>query len=243
MSTFKGRGLVLKETNVGESDKIVTLLLKEHGKISASVKGARKPKSKFLAGTQIFTYCDFVIFDGGRFFSITQVEIIKNFYNLRNNFENLCYGNYFLEICSKTILESMPCDDILFLLLKSLQALCKDSVNTSLISSIFEIKFLHINGYSPELSVCSVCGNVSEFNFFGSHGVLCNKCLVSEEKVVKISSGTVYTLKYIVSSDINNLFKFKLSEDVLRELIQVTDLFMSYHINIDFKSKQMIKSI
>ena len=59
MTTVKG--LIIKETKVGEGDKIITLLTPELGIIQVSAKGARSYKSKYIAACQLFGYCEFVL--------------------------------------------------------------------------------------------------------------------------------------------------------------------------------------
>ena len=54
-------GLIIKETNVGEADKILTILTHELGIIQAVANGARSYKSKFIAACQLFCYTDFVL--------------------------------------------------------------------------------------------------------------------------------------------------------------------------------------
>ena len=55
------RGIVIKETFSGDSDKYIIIFAKDIGKVSVFAKGARKLKSKFLAGTALFTYGDFIV--------------------------------------------------------------------------------------------------------------------------------------------------------------------------------------
>lgn len=210
MATFKGRGVILKESGIGESDKILTLLLKDLGKISVSARGAKKPKSKFLAGTQLFTYADFIIFNGGKFFSITQIDVIENFYALRNDFERLCYAHYFVELCEKTILENLPCDDILLLLLKSLSHLSKGRIPVLLIAAAFECKYLQFYGYAPE------------------------------PEDLKISSAAHAALSYIMEAGLNELFQFRASPQIIEEIRMVSDFFIKTHLDVRIKSLDLL---
>lgn len=244
MSTFKARGVVLREIHVGESDKIVILLLKGYGKMAVSARGARKPGSKFLAGTQLFTYSDFIIYDGKKFFSVAQIDMIENFYDLRTDYVRLCSGTYCLELCDKVILESLPCDETLLLLLKGLQTLAKGSMEPKLIVSIFEFKFLQNNGYAPEIEQCSVCGALLEGTYvFGSHGLVCRKCDERESRLVNVSYGAVYAIRHILSSDLRSLFQFQVSEKVMSELWAVAGMFVDYHVEGSFNSKKMLIGI
>jgi DNA repair protein RecO (recombination protein O) len=252
MSTVKARGVVLKETPVGESDKIITLLTKERGKISVSARGARKTKSKYLAGTQLFTYSDFVLFDGKRFYSVTQIDIIENFYAIRREYDKLCCGNLFVEMCDKLILENMPCEDILFLLLKALLALARDRTRPQLVSRAFEFKFMQLSGYAPEMTRCSQCGGPLSGNSlgFGGFGLLCRDCRPEKENsgVVRILVETASIIQYILSTDTKDLFRFNImvngqrlspfdiNKQTARELLAASVIFIGVHAEQKLKS-------
>lgn len=61
MSYVKTTGIVIKEVHTGEADKILTIFTRNLGKITASAKGARRPRSRLIAGTQLLCYSDFVL--------------------------------------------------------------------------------------------------------------------------------------------------------------------------------------
>jgi DNA repair protein RecO (recombination protein O) len=235
---FKTRGIVLKERDAGESDKILVLLTKEYGRLSVSVRGARRPKSKFMAGAQLFTYSDFVIYNGKSFYAMAQMDMIENFYALRADYAKLCYGHYFLELCEKTILENTPCDDILFLLVRCLSVLARGLCDPSLAARIFEFKFFQLYGLAPEAECCSVCGaQRAERMFFGPDGLVCEKCRPSS--YIPISSAALYAIRYIYASPVNRLFQFTLADAPLLELKKAARLFLSRHFDISLKSLEV----
>lgn len=244
MNSFKARGIVLKEIFVGESDKINILLLKEYGKISVSAKGARRAKSKLIAGTSLFSYSDFIIEKGKKYFYISQVEPIENFYNLRNDINVLSYGLYFLEIIEKTIMENIQCDEILKLVIKTLPVLSKNTMSLKLVSNIFEIKYLQLQGYMPEISDCIYCNKrVYPEIYFTIDGIICKDCINHKKDYLKISYSTLYTLQYILSADLKNLFNFNISDIILNELNTVSQKLLNEHFNLDFKAHKFIKEL
>jgi len=241
MKSFKARGIVLRESPVGESDKYVGLLLKGIGKLSVSARGARKPSSKFLAGTQPFTYADFVIYDGGNFYTMSQIDIIECFYGLRNDYDKLCYGNYFLELCDKVIIQGEECDDLLLLLLKTLSALSKDNATFELAARVFELKFLQFNGYSPELEICSICGaNFKDRIFFYSDGCICHVCSKNYPSAFPTTPGLLQALGYIANANHTNLFSFEAGRGTLDALKQASELIFNHHINVRIKSRELL---
>lgn len=241
MSTFKDRGIVIKEMSVGESDKMVTLLLKEHGKVTVSARGAKNQKSKLAPATQLFAYCDYIIFQGNGFLSITQGELIENFYCVRDEFERFCYGCFFLEMTDKMIFAQMPVKKVLFLLIKSLQALSKKVIPAALVSVIFQFKFMQIEGLSPITSKCAVCGE-SELNerYFGGNGIICRNCISSNVKYTKISEPSICAIEYILSSETAELFNFSVSDAVLNELKDASDIFRQINLDFHFKSLELM---
>lgn len=244
MSTFKARGIVIKEVLVGESNKIVTLLLKEFGKVSVSARGARKSKSKFLAGTSLFSYSDFIIYTGNKYYTLSQIDQIESFYTLCQDIESYAYGTYFLDLIDKTILENMKCNEILLLLLKSLKALTYKKISNSLIARIFEFKFLQFNGYMPEIQVCINCNEYILKNyFFNINGLICENCSKYIKNTLSISDSTLYSIQYILNSDLNNLFNFNVSDNVLSQLKQISKLFFNEYYNLNLKTYKFLQDI
>ena len=232
MKTFKARGIVLRETDVGEADKIVVLLLKGRGKLSASARGARKSGSKFLAAAQLFTYSDFVITQGPNFFALAQTDVIETFYNLRGSYEKLAAASRLMKLCDRVILEYEPCDDILRMLLYSLQALCKEK-QPDLVTAAFALKFLEYSGLTPVFEVCSICqknlthsdaGKQGQY-FAGMHGVICADCAKSSTLSARhwLSESTRQAAAYVINSQPDSVFSFQASQQVLDQLLSYSD--------------------
>ncbi len=244
MRTFKARGIVLKETFSGESNKTITLLLKERGKISVSARGARKQKSKFMAGTALFCYADFIIYEGNGFYSLTQCDLIESFYTLRNDIVKLSYASYLLELTDQTSPVGLNCDEILLLLLKSLTVMSKSSLTPPLIARIFEFRLLALSGFCPETSVCAYCGEaVTATLHFGSNGLLCQGCKRHESGVLAVSPTSIYTLHYIITTDFNSLFQFNVSAEILEELKKMSIRFMNEHLNVTLPTYSFIETL
>ena len=243
MSSFKARGIVLREVYVGEYDKILTLLLKDIGKVSVSARGVRKPKSKLMSATTLFCYADYIIYTGGKYYSISQADTIDGFYNLRNDLETLAYGTFFLELIDKTILEDNPANDILHLLIKSLYQLTKSTVPPQLIARIFELKYLQYNGYTPQTNCCVICGNNTDNLSISSEGIVCENCINLSSYTKQISHTCLYTINYILSSDLDHLFTFSVSDDTLKQLKAVNELLFNTHISVKLKSYDFIKEL
>ncbi len=247
MSIFKARGIIIKETLVGDNDKALIILLKDYGKFTVWARNCRNGKSKLLAGSWLFSYADFIIYDNGKTLSLNQVDIIENFYNLTEDLDSLAYGTYFLEFVDKNVQEATPINDIMLLLLKSLLILSKSTVIApKLISKIFEIKFLQLNGYMPVINNCIYCDKIikDEKNiYWGTNGVVCKDCKDKEKYLLNISPNIIFVLNHILSSKIDKLYNFNVSENILNELSLISKKLLKIHLYTELKSTSFIEQL
>lgn len=243
MSEIKIRGIVVKETFVGEADKIITVIAKDYGKIRINAKGARRAKNKFVSGTSLFSYCDFVIYSKNNYNGLNQVDIIESFYNLTSDLLKLSYASYFAEVLEKTTPENQNANDILLLLLRTLTALKNNKVSPKLSARIFEIKFLQLNGVMPEISSCTACSKDDENLFFGAEGIVCSNCKIPALNYIKITPTVIYTISYILATKTDNLFNFNISEEALEILTSISRLLFREHINLYFKTLQFVEEM
>ena len=235
------RGVVIKENFSGDSDKYIVIFAKNIGKISVFAKGARKLKSKFLAGTALFTYGDFIVKESRGKYYLDSVDIIENFYGLRNDIFTLAYGTYFLEVIDKAIPSGVSENLLLLLLLKSLQKLVK-SENKELVSSTFIIKLISLLGYFPNLKNCVYCGDENA-KYICDEGLLCERCLKKEIPFIKVSPPTVEALIYIDKTSIDNVFNYNLTLKYLKELGRIGYFLVYINFGKEIKSYEFLKNL
>lgn len=242
---IKLRAIVLKEMNKGESNKQIIVLTKEHGKMLLSARGAKNTKSKFLAGTQIFSYCDFFVIEKKGYYYISEIDLIENFYNIRLDIQKLSYSIYFLDLIEKTAFNGMECDEILELLLRTLFFLSKKDYNINLAARIFELKYLQFSGYMLETKQCISCGEIVEINYFtiNGGGLLCQECKNKAIDAISISAGALKAIEFVIYSDIKNIFQFQVSDSVLKELKIICDKCIKNYINLKFETLEFAESL
>ena len=248
MSYLKTKGIVIREVNTGEADKIITLFTKSNGKISAVARGARRPRCLFAAGTQFLSYSDFVLFSGKEIYSVNSSDIIEPFYDIRNDIVRLTYAAHFVDIISDIMQENQPATKVLQLLLNSLHMLSKTEKSPELIARIFEMRFLSINGYAPCVNNCVICGSEEldrcSFSYMKC-GFICSKesCDLNDRFALPLSSGAAKAIQYIVHSKIDNLFSFNLSPEVLDELGRINKRYLREQLEKEYTKLDFLKSI
>lgn len=206
-------GIILKQSPVREYDRVITILTKERGKITAFVNGARKPGSKQSAMANPFSYGTFKLYEGKNAYTVVEADIGNYFENLRMDYEKACYGAYFSEITDYYTRENNDEIRMMKLLYQSLRALSCESIPKELVKCIFEIKSIEINGEFP--------------------GIPNN---------LKYET-TAYTIDYIVNSPEEKLFGFTVKQEILEELTVVSEKYCEKNIDTKMKSLSILKSL
>jgi len=150
---IKTKGVVLSEVNYSETDKILTVLTYNLGKISCIAKGARRIQSRFLASSQLFAFSDFMLYKGsGEVYYINSAELIESFYTLRTDFDKIQCAMECARFTKENVLENEISINIIKLLLNTFYILTLEDKNIELIKNIFFIKMCCYLGYVPNFS-------------------------------------------------------------------------------------------
>ncbi len=241
--TITVTGMILSATPMGEYDKRVVLLTKERGKISAFAKGARRQNSVLMGMTNPFVFGEFSLYEGRTSYSLVQANISNYFMELTADLEGAYYGFYFMEFADYYTREYNDETQMLKLLYQSLRALASGKIDRNLVRYIFELKALVINGEYPDVFRCVNCGSTDRGVVFSSknHGLICEECVSLAKDGIAIAGSTLYALQYIVSSPIEKLYTFAVSEEVLGELGRVLKQYMGSYVDKQFKSLEILE--
>jgi DNA repair protein RecO (recombination protein O) len=148
MPLYNAEAINIRTRMFGEADKIIILFTKEHGKLQAIAKGARRPTSKFGGRLEIFTYNKMLLAQGKSLDIISQCETIESFYSLREEKEKLNAGFYIVKLIDIITEERQKNRELFNLLLDSLYGLQNAREAKKLIRS-FEVKLCEIEGFLP----------------------------------------------------------------------------------------------
>ncbi len=238
-------GMVLSVMPIGDYDKRLVILTKERGKINAFAKGARKPNSAFLACSQPFSFGEFVVYEGRNSYNILSVNITNYFEELRKDLEAAYNGFYFCELADYFTRENDDGTQILKLLYQTLRALTQKSLGRRLIRYIYELKLLALNGEAPQVFQCVKCGNEEENHYFNSEagGLICQNCNKNGANSIRVSDSTIYTMQYIITSTIEKLYTFTVSEEVMLELRRCVEGYSRIYIDKKMKSVELLEKL
>ena len=234
-------GMVLAANPIGDYDKRITLLTRERGKITAFAKGARRQGSQLTAAANPFAFGEFEVYEGRTSYTVVKATISNYFRVLVEDFESVYYGFYFLEIADYYTRENADELHMLKLLYQSMRALEKSSLKNRLVRCIYELKAMVINGEYPNVFSCMDCKREDELYWFDAekNGMLCASC--GGAGSIPVSASALYALQYIVTSSIEKLYTFTVSEEVQETLSRVMEAYMKQHVDRKFKSLKVLE--
>lgn len=236
MGIFKTKGIVIAEHNMSDYDKMVTILT-PNGKIGCAAKGARRPKSSLMAGTQLLCFGDYLIYQGASSYSINSCDLIEVFYNLRIDLDKLTYASHILKIINDVTDENQNTYKILQLVLNTIYVISETDKNLDLTVSIFKMRLMCLLGLTPIINKCSNCGredNLTHFSMRDS-GFKCENCAKQDKGAIQIGEATVNAIKYTIMAPPKKLFSFNLSEESLKEFEIVSKLYLNEKLDKDYK--------
>lgn len=206
-------GVVLSSMPMGEYDRRVVLLTKELGRITAFARGARRPNSQLLAATNACVFATFTLYVGRSSYTLTQAHVSHYFLELAGEMPEVYYAFYFMEIADYFGTENVDETPTVNLLFVTLKALLKKKVDRHLIRAIYEIRMLVHNGV------------------FAIDPLRCPNETV------------LYALQFVVSSPVERLYSFTLTEDALAAFEKIAQKYVEQAVDRPLKSLDILETI
>lgn len=237
-------GIVLSAMPIRDYDKRLVVLTRERGKITVFARGARRPNSSLLASTNPFVFGEFELFEGKTAYNACKITVKNYFRELTEDLEAVYYGFYFLEFADYYAVENQEAKDLCNLLYASLRALLKPVFDNRLVRRIFELRMMVLAGEYPNTFSCVSCGTQEGLNIFHVKraGMLCGGCGAIYGGI-PVDGSTLYTLQYIVSTPLEQLYSFQVTEQVLETLERIMNDYMDKYIDKEFHSLEILDKL
>lgn len=228
-NTIKLNAIVVKATQSGENDKLLTLLSPEEGKLTVIAKGVKSLKHQSRNACAPLCYSSFVlkkIKDG--FYSLVSAELKESFRTLSEDVVLLSYGAYFASLAEMCVQPGISADEEVRLLLNTLYVLCKRTDAAPLIKVVFEFKLMEIVGIVPEFSAECPCGDRATYFSAGDGEVRC--AIHKTEDSLSINPSQLKLATYITESSLKDALFCEYDMGVSASLSSVTEPFLRYHL-------------
>ncbi len=182
MSLYRDQGVVLRTQKLGEADRIVSLLTREHGRVRAVAKGVRRTRSRFGARLEPFMHVDLQLYEGRSLDVVTQAETVASYgAAIAGHYPRYTAATVMVETAERfTSEERQPAMQQYLLLVGALRTLVEGERVPEMVLDAFLLRSLAVAGYAPSFADCARCGEPGPHASFGvSHGgALCASCRV-----------------------------------------------------------------
>ena len=243
MGLYRDEAVVIRTSQLGEADRIITLLTREHGRIRAVAKGVRRTKSKFGARLEPASIIDLQLHAGKTFDIITEAVSKENFGDeLSSDYQKWTIASAILETAERfTLNEYEPSKQQYLLAVGALRSLARDEHAPLLILDAFLLRSLAVGGYAPALESCFRCEKSGPHRFFSlaGGGSVCSDCRPSRSATVSSDAltlmGALLSGEWSVADDVE--------QKVQREASGVVAAYLQFHLERSLRSLPLVERV
>jgi DNA repair protein RecO (recombination protein O) len=262
--SYSTEGIILKHTDLGEADRILTLFTPHKGKVRVVAKGVRRPISKKTGHLELLCRSQLHVALGRNLDIVTQAQSIENFSHLRTDLWHMTCGFYLAELIERFIEDDTVHLDVYNLLLDALRCLDTDAQQlheqraqgivvdatrehdrTRLLMRYFEVHLLSFVGYEPVLRTCAHCNTElrPEENGFTPTlgGALCPNC--SHLWTQALSMNALKVLRLLQRTEWSHVPAFHLDVRLQAEIEQAMHGLLRFHLERDLKSWSFLEML
>ncbi|WP_457553796.1 DNA repair protein RecO [Desulfobacula sp.] len=252
MPDFKTDAILLRKIEYGDHDFIISFLTESKGKISVIAKNAKKSIKRFSGALDLFSVnsiqCTFHKKKKDALIILSGADLENGFANIRYDVFKTAYASFWSELMHFWLEENKRQPDLYTLLLFSLDALNTGIISKEVLSLFFQIRFMSIAGFFPNIENCDHCKTpvdlMEQQNIrfdFQEGKIMCQNCIKKRSKYgLTISKGTLKQLVWINTSDISRADRIKFSSIAIQEGEMLLEAFISFYTGRDFKSLQFL---
>ncbi|MEW6433089.1 MAG: DNA repair protein RecO [Myxococcota bacterium] len=241
MERFTDEALVLSSVDYGDADRLVTLLTRAHGRLTAFAAGARKSRRRFAGALEAGTWLKAQLVERrGDTLRLDGVDVLRSFHKLREELPRIARALYCLELCRELTRDHEP-HEALFEALKDYLGRLDDrqAGPTSLLK--FELDALQHTGFMPRFAPCALCGGAvgDRPRFDPEHGgVVCEGCAPRVPRGVAVAAAVVDALARLQSGE-----RTPLPPDVRARARALLNVFIAHHLGRKLKSVEFMEQV
>ncbi len=252
---YRVEAIVLKRSDAGEADRLLTLYTPDMGKLRAIAKGARKPSSRKSGHVELFMHAALLLARGRHLDIVTQADTLDAFMPLQKNLERLGYAYYLAELVDRFVEEGIENRPLFDLLLNALNWLGDDESNPLNLARYFELHLLQHVGYRPQLFHCVNCGEEIQptENFFSieAGGVINPDCFQTQRDklpghgrdAAPISLNALKILRFLQTREWAMVRGLKLNAETHAEVEGLMERYITHYLERNLKSMEFLKEL
>lgn len=240
-------GLIIRENNVGEYDRAVTVLTRDHGVLHAFSVGARRIKSKKNASTSLLAYSRFKISYSKNAYRIDDASPIEMFFSLRADIVKMSLAQYICDLMNTFAPVEESAEEYLRLALNTLHFLSVNDNDHHRLKAIAELRLLTLSGYQPDLVACRECGSFEQDAMifdYSAGTIACADCARGDLSAAKaIDRSLLAALRHITYAPLERLFSFSVPAEKAKYLSELTEMYLKHCSERGFKTLDFFHTV
>ena len=238
----------MRTMDLGEADRVLTVLTPRLGKLRVIAKGVRRPRSRIGGGLQPFSDVQLVLAVGRTFDVVTSTSLEDPHLGLRNDLHSTAAAWYVVELADRFCEGAADSHEAFRLLAQALSALDAGSeVSREVVARWFELHLLEAMGFRPELTRCLECGAEIEpdgnsFSPVGG-GVVCPQCAHAAHGARPVSVDALKILRHLQRSPLVGVLRLRLAAGLQREVERLLHATVSAVIERELRSRDFLDEV
>ncbi|GAB4454489.1 MAG: DNA repair protein RecO [Anaerolineales bacterium] len=245
--SFRVDAVVLRHSDYGEADRLLTLFTRQLGKTRAIAKGARKIASRKAGHIEPFTHVKLQLAQGRDLFIVTQADTVDAYLPLRDDLLLTGHAAYVLELLDRFSYEDQTEAPSLFRLLTDTLARLASRHDPWLVVRYYEMRLLDHAGFRPQLFECANCGRAvqpeDQFFSFSAGGVICPRCGQGLKHPHPISVEALKYLRHFQRSSYAEAARARPSPEVQKEAESLMQGYFTYLLERELNTPGFLKKV
>jgi DNA repair protein RecO (recombination protein O) len=243
---YRAEVLVLRRSNFGEADRLLTLLTRNAGKVRAIAKGARRPTSRHSGNLELFAHAELLLARGRDLDIVTQSELLHPFRRLREDLLAASHAYYLAEVTDALLEPADPAPRPFALLLEAFTAL-DAGLDPTLLAAHFLLQLLDVLGYRPELFACLNCAAELRpvVNYLGlsQGGAFCPACGPRQPGAQTIAVDALKLMRHLQKTQRLGGLAVVLPSGLAEQVDRLARAFAEHHIDRRLRSPEFISRL
>ncbi len=265
---FIVRGLVLRTTDVGERNRMLTVLSGEEGKLSVYARGVKTLTSISLPSAQLFAYADFTLVHGRDRWMLREGFVQETFMDLTASVEDTALAAYLCEVAEELSFPGGEAHDLLQLTLNALWTLSARKKPRAIVKAAYEFRAAAIGGYCPDVGMCCACGKETfdeDVMLDVMNGrIFCRDChktyfgdlpdqtpdgrpLTDDTGTAilfrRLTPAALEALRYVIYTPAKRQFSFSVEGEDLRLLCEAAETYLTSHVGHGYRTLSYYHSL
>jgi DNA repair protein RecO (recombination protein O) len=218
---YRTEAVIIRRSDFGEADRLLTLWTRNYGKRRVIAKGARKTTSRRAGHVELFNRAELQLAVGRNLDVVTDAQVIDSYRALREDLPRVSYAYYVAELVDRLTVEDEEHRAVYDLLVRTLAAL-NETGALDLVARYFELHLLTLIGYRPYLFDCAGCQTPLDESAdrWSADGMLCARCAAGANHALPISLPAFKTLRFLQREPIESIAQLQRLSDPLRHEIE-----------------------